>query len=332
MERAGGHGGGDGAVTDQSDPSDRPLALSLLKLARPHQWAKSAFVLVGPLYAIQDRESFDLARIAWAVGLAAVVFALASSGCYVFNDLADAERDRAHPRKRRRPIASGAVNPGQARVFGVALILAAGLGVFAMPEGPRLLVGVLLFLHVANVTVYSAAIKRRVIADVMSLSMGFVLRVMAGCAAVEIAPTTWLLNVTFFLSMLLAFGKRLGERKTMGSDEDAASVRLVQSKYSEALLRMLVVVTAVATLLTYAGYVNTREDEYMLGFNLLWITLLPATYGVLRAITLLEQGRYDDPTELALRDKPFMAAGLAFGLITVGLLAARSLEVFKPAG
>lgn len=327
MERAGGHDSGPAAVTDApADASPRHARpRDFIKLARVHQWSKSAFVLIGPFYWLQDAGIGAWREMLVPALLTAAAFALASSGCYVFNDLADAEADRAHPRKRRRPIASGVIKPPAAVAFGCALILAAIGLVLLMPAEHAIWVGLLLAAHVLNVTAYSVALKHRVIADVISLSMGFVFRVMAGCAAVGIEPTTWLLNVTLFLSMLLAFGKRLGERRSMGSAEDAAKARLVQTKYSDDLLRMLVVVTAVGTLLTYAGYVGTRDAEYQFGFNLLWLTILPATYGLLRAITLLERGDYDDPTELAIHDRPFAFAGLCFVLLTGGLLLARHL-------
>ncbi|MBL8759458.1 MAG: hypothetical protein JNK35_13635, partial [Phycisphaerae bacterium] len=146
---------------------------------------------------------------------------------------------------------------------------------------------------------------------------GFVLRVLAGCAAVLVVPSTWLLNVTFFIAMFLAFGKRLGERRTMG--DDAAAARLVQAKYTDELLRMVVVVTGVATLLTYAGYIQSQEFGFTRGFNLLWLTMLPATYGLLRCIVLLERGDYDDPTELAAKDRAFQVAVVVFVGLTVGL-------------
>ncbi len=300
----------------------RPLWVELIRLARPQQWLKSAFVVVGPFYAYQDRpvEGSALEHLVWVTLVTALAFSLASSGCYVFNDLADAERDREHPRKRGRPIASGAVKPGIAKAYGIGLFVVAGALVPLLPMPAAAWVGILLAAHVLNVLVYSAGLKRFAIVDVMSLSLGFVFRVLAGCAAVGIGPSTWLLNVTFFLSMFLAFGKRLGERRTMGSAEAAGRARTVQLAYSDEMLRMVVVVTAVATLITYAGYVQERDQAYHLGFNLLWITVLPATYGLIRCITLLEAGEYDDPTEIAVHDWAFAFAGGLFAALTLTLM------------
>src|SRR5690606_16190890 len=125
--------------------------------------------------------------------------------------------------KCRRPIASGRIGLAQAKVYGVLLWLGAlaGLALVAAGGGgwlPAVLLGAIAALYVANVSAYSAGLKQVVILDVMSLAAGFVLRVLAGCAAVMVEPSSWLLNTVFFLAMFLAFGKRLGERRTMGAE------------------------------------------------------------------------------------------------------------------
>ena len=322
------------ATTDQ--PTSGSLIHGLIRLARPHQWTKGIFVLIGPLFAIADGKLQDMPRdeLALATGLTFLGFCLAASGCYVFNDLADVERDRAHPRKKNRPLASGQVPISIAKVFGVGLLTLSLICVFGVPSELRIWVLGLIILYIVNVMLYSAGLKHIVIVDVLSLSSGFVLRVLGGCAAVGISPSTWLLNATLFLSMFLAFGKRLGERRHMGSDEDAMAVRDVQQHYSDQMLRMFVVVTGVATLLTYTGYVQSQELNYMylfatrpnglvdggFGMNLLWITVAPATLALLRTITLLMRGRYDDPTELALRDNMVRLAGLIFVATTVSVI------------
>jgi len=324
------------AAPDHAVP-DRPFWLSLVKLARPTQWSKSIFVLVGPFYGLRDlldagRAITDLTPLLVSVLATALAFALGSSGCYVFNDLADRIADRAHPRKRRRPIACGQVSPHAARIYGTILFVAAGLMLMPVVPQARIWVALSLGLYIANVMLYSAALKHIVIADVMSLSVGFVLRVMGGCAAAMIEPSVWLLNVVFFLSMFLAFGKRLGERRTLGPGRSgdpgdlidgpglAVAHRRVHAGYTDTLLQMAVVVTAVITLMTYALYVSDQSHRYVAGFNLLWLTILPATYGMFRAIVLIERGVYDDPTELAVHDRPFQVSGLVFVALTVGLM------------
>ncbi|MEM1422992.1 MAG: UbiA prenyltransferase family protein [Planctomycetota bacterium] len=303
------------------------LVRALVKLARPKQWAKSGFALVGPFYAYPELVGDDLtpAGIVVPAILTAAAFSFASSCCYTVNDLIDRDADRLHPRKRRRPIASGAVTPAVAKVFAAFLIALSALCLAFLPEAARWITAACVGLYVANVFAYGFYFKRKVIGDVMSLSLGFVLRVLGGCAAVMVAPTTWLLNVTLFLSMFLAFGKRLGERRTLAhtnpaGGSDAQAHRAVQGRYTDTLLQMMVVVTAVGTLMTYAGYLQSVGDRYTLGFNLMWLSVIPATYAMLRCIVLLETGEHDDPTELAFKDRGFMVAAIVFGAITVGLV------------
>lgn len=294
------------------------MFLDLIKLARPKQWSKSVFVLIGPLYGYAAGQSIDWRSVAFAI----VAFALASSGCYIINDIRDAEADRAHPRKRHRPIASGSVSPNAGMVVSILLFALAGVAAtFGVSPAVALPTCLWLVFYVLNVTLYSVGLKRVVVLDVISLASGFVLRVLAGCAAAGVEPSTWLLNSTLFVSMFLAFGKRLGERRTMGADVSA--VRAVQSAYTDDLLRMVVVVTGVACLVTYAGYVQAQAERYTShifgtwGFNLLWMTVLPATYGLLRCIVQVERGIYDDPTELASKDRPFQAAVAIFAALTL---------------
>jgi decaprenyl-phosphate phosphoribosyltransferase len=303
--------------------------MDFVRLARPHQWIKGVFVLVGPLYGLRDLPEASRKGALVAAALTFAIFALASSTCYVVNDLADAEQDRAHPRKRNRPIASGAVSRGNAVVFAL-LLLGGCVGLVGLLDaGVRLAVGLIVAAYIANVWAYSAWLKHRVIADVISLALGFCLRMLAGCAAIAIAPTTWLLNCTLFVAMFLAFGKRLGERRTMG--DLALSARGIQGRYTDELLRMAVVVTGVATLITYAAYVVARADEHThvvppfhAGINVLWFTMVPATYALLRCIVLLEAGTYDDPTELVAKDRPMQVAAGAFGLLTLGVMTWRA--------
>ncbi|CAN5827637.1 decaprenyl-phosphate phosphoribosyltransferase [soil metagenome] len=306
-------------------PRPAPSGLrAWLRLLRIHQWSKGAFVFVGPVYG--------QALLGWqqwlSVTAAFLAFGAASSGCYIVNDFMDREADRAHPRKRTRPLAAGTIAVSTAlAVAALCLLLGLALPWVAMllggqTSGPRseflgsALTSGCVALYIGNTMAYSIRVKHVVISDVMSLSLGFVLRVLGGCAVVMVEPSTWLLNVTLFLAMFLAFGKRLGERRAMG-DARAASARVVQAEYTGELLRMVVVVTAVACLVTYAVYVASAPARLTVGFNLLWLTMMPATYGLLRAIHLLEKGTYDDPTELAVKDRPFQFAAALFGLITL---------------
>ncbi len=327
-------------VTPTTKRPPRSLAHGFLKLARPHQWTKSGFVLLGPMYGMADIALSPMRAVIAALA-AAASFALVSSACYAMNDILDAPRDRHHPRKKFRPVACGVVSPAQAWMF-AAVVGVIGLGLLVAVGQPGVWwVAGAVIAYALNVTLYSVWLKRIRIADVLGLSIGFVLRVFGGCVAVGIWPSAWLLNVTLFLAMFLSFGKRLGERRAMG--DDAGQIRLVQRKYTLELLRMTVVVTGVATLLTYASYIQSQQDfiaftdlfdqniqREIPGLNLLWLTIIPATYGLLRCIVLLEQGTYDDPTELAFHDRPFQVSAATFVLLTLGLVAAFRLGGADP--
>lgn len=325
-------------MPDQAKSTSQATPADFIRLARPTQWGKGVFVLIGPIYSLALLDS-------WLSVLGAfLAFGFASSGCYVVNDIADRHADALHPRKCRRPIASGKIALGPARLYACLLLIGA-VGACLLVQDPtrRWWVLGLTAVYTLNVLAYSGFMKQIVILDVISLSAGFVLRVMAGCAAAGVVPSTWLLNSTFFLAMFLALGKRLAERKTMeGHTADATQIRGVHSVYTDDLLRMAVVMTAVGTLVTYAGYVEQQQDLYgpaigsvasgenPWGFNLLWLTILPATFGLLRCIVLLEQGKYDDPTELAVRDRGVQLAGVVFVLISLGLLIAEKYEAIGP--
>lgn len=312
------------AETTDSIDSDAASVRDYVRLLRPVQWAKSVFVLIGPAYGYANHDWNPTSpKTGWmALVLAVIAFSLASSACYIVNDILDAPADRNHPRKRNRPIASGRVSVGVAIGIAAGLVVATAAAILLMSGMAAIWTTAIVGVYVLNVTLYSAILKHIVIADVISLSLGFVLRVLAGCAAVSVTPTTWLLNTTFFLAMFLAFGKRLGERRSLGS-EAAAAARGVQAGYTDDLLRQAVIVTAVVTLMTYAIYVQSQDAKYMLGFNLMWLTVLPATYGMLRAIVLLERGTYDDPTLLASKDRPFQIGAVVFGVMTLALMVAR---------
>lgn len=322
-------------LTALAEPPFNPVAL--LRLMRPKQWAKGVFVLLGPVYGAADGQRVDFA----AVAAVFIAFALASSACYIVNDIKDVTADRLHPRKKKRPLASGAVSARAASAVAVAL-LAAAIVTAILPSlaghaGPpdrtatTAWAGLFLGVYVLNTLAYSLRFKHVVILDVVSLAGGFVLRVLGGCAAAGVEPSTWLLNCTFFVAMFLAFGKRLGEMRALG--EGASAARGVLAGYTPELLRMAVVVTAVASLVTYAGYTQSRAEHYTLyypsvargwGFNVLWLTILPATFGLLRSIVLVERGDFDDPTELAWKDWPFKFSLLAFGVITAWAVLAGS--------
>lgn len=327
---------GEGGQPPTVTPRSGQLA-ALMRLARPRQWAKGVFVVIGPAYAVAGGDLALRGDLLADVLGAVLAFGLASSAGYVFNDIRDRHADRAHPRKQMRPLAAGTISVPAAGLWAGMLLALAVLATFLpwlvawvstgqaagppVPPAPGIrsaLLALTVGAYLANTALYTLWLKHVLVLDVISLALGFVLRVMGGCAAAGIAPSPWLMDVVFFLAMFLAFGKRLGESRALG--DHASAARTVLGRYTDDLLRMAVVVTAVASLLSYSGYVQDKGQRFLVGFNLLWLTLLPATYGLLRCILLLERGQYDDPTELAARDRPFQAACFLFLLLTAGVM------------
>ena len=206
------------------------MVKSLILLLRPAHWVKNVFVLAPLVFAqkLTDPEAVHLALQAF------VAFCLASSAVYIFNDIRDRAEDRLHPLKRNRPLAAGTVSVQAAAMLAVAV--AAG----ALAIGARLGTGFLLVLTAYLVLnqLYSLSLKHVVILDVMVVSLGFVLRVIAGGIAIAVQISAWLLLCTFFVALFLAFSKRRHELMLL--TDDASGQRPVLSRYSPAFLDQLI--------------------------------------------------------------------------------------------
>jgi len=287
------------------------MLLALLRSLRPAQWAKNAFVLAPLVFAHRLEEPRQLA----AAALAFVAFCAASSAVYLVNDLADREQDRQHPVKRLRPIASGALPVPAAWVAALALAAAAALAATRLDP----LFGACLAAYVALNLLYTFSLKHIVILDVMSISAGFVLRVMAGAAAIGVVVSSWLLLCTTFVALFLAFSKRRHELMLLAAS--AANQRRVLDQYSPTFLDQMINVTTASTVICYALYAVAPETAAKLGTPYLIATLPLVLYGIFRFLFLLYQRPGPrNPTEAILRDPPFLAnlalwAGLVVALV-----------------
>ena len=181
-----------------------------LKLARPQQWVKNTFVLPGLIFghALDDAE-----KVAAAL-LATFAFCLMSSAVYALNDVFDRERDREHPDKRRRPVASFEIAPRSGVLFGAVLALASlGLGLAAGPA----VVAILAAYALLNLG-YSLGLKRVPVVDVFIIAAGFMLRILAGTIGIGIAPSRWLLLCGFLVTLFLGFAKRRAELASLAEE------------------------------------------------------------------------------------------------------------------
>jgi len=270
----------------------------ILKTLRPHQWVKNIFVL-APL--VFSRHLGDAETTLRAVG-AMLIFCLLSGSVYAINDVLDLERDRAHPTKKNRPVASGKVPPRAASAVAVGLIAVSIAGAAFLGVGFSLVASGYLLLNLA----YSAYLKRLVFVDVLILASGFVLRVLGGALAAEVRASVWLLVCMFLLALFLALGKRSHELRTAG--EKAAERRPVLRQYSPRLLQALRIATGVATMGAYAAYTLAPHTRAFFGTWMLVLTTPFPAFGLLRFLQLAGRGDGEEsPTDTMIRDWPFLA-------------------------
>jgi 4-hydroxybenzoate polyprenyltransferase len=271
---------------------------ALLRSLRPAQWVKNFFVLAPIVFAhrLDDRRLLAHAALAFAA------FCAAASAIYLVNDLRDRAEDRQHPLKRLRPIASGALAPGVAAI--AATLLVAGATAVAFTIGTTFVL--LLAAYLALNLFYSIVLKHIVILDVMSIAAGFVLRVLAGAAAIDVEVSRWLILCTSFLALFLAFSKRRHELMLLA--DGAAGQRPVLEHYSVPFLDQMINVVTASTVVSYALYAVSPETALRLGTPYLVWTVPLVLFGVFRFLYLLYQRPSErNPTETILTDAPFLA-------------------------
>ncbi|CAA9435642.1 MAG: 4-hydroxybenzoate octaprenyltransferase [uncultured Rubrobacteraceae bacterium] len=268
------------------------IAGSLLRLARPKQWTKNGFVLAGVLFA---EKMFSPSHVLYAL-LTFLAFCLLSGAVYAFNDVLDVEEDRKHPLKRFRPVASGEVPVPAAVIYSVVLV-AAGLALcFYVNVG----VGAAGLAYLALQVVYTPFLKHMAILDVMSISAGFVIRALAGVAAVNSPISPWLIVCTGLLTLFLGFSKRRHELATLG--DGAVVHRKNLRDYSVPLLDEMMNIMISATIIAYTLYTFTvyeRQDEIFMMASIPFVV-----YGVFRYMLLVHRNGGGNPDTLVLADRP----------------------------
>jgi 4-hydroxybenzoate polyprenyltransferase len=260
-----------------------------VKLARPKQWTKNGFVLAGLVFSGEALEASSVA----AALLAFAAFCALSGAVYAANDVLDVEEDRKHPTKRNRPVASGLVSPQAATVY-AALLAVAGLAVafFVAPWA-----GVAGLAYLILQAVYTPILKHQPILDVMSISAGFVLRALAGAAAVAVAISPWLIVCTGLLTLFLGFSKRRHELAILG--DVASTHRKNLREYSVELLDEMMNIMVSATIIAYTMYTFfAHQDRWMMA------SIPFVVYGVFRYMLLVHRDGGGNPDTLLLRDRP----------------------------
>lgn len=273
------------------------ILFSSLKILRPSQWLKNLMLLFPPFLGgtLLELQGARLGLIAF------VAFCLASSGSYVVNDLLDATRDARHPKKKNRPIPSGAISQRSAGFIG-ALLAAMALTLAWYVSWPFF---VILVLYLANSLIYSLVLKNLALFDLFSIAAGFLLRLQAGGKAFGVIVSDWLFLSVFLLSLFLSTGKRLGEKITLG--EAAGDHRKSLDCYSQIYLQGAMFMTGAVVLVTYTMYVISQHT--------LVYTVPLCAFGLMRYVLRIEGGGSGDPTESLLRDGPLFAVSLLWILM-----------------
>jgi 4-hydroxybenzoate polyprenyltransferase len=283
---------------------------ALIEAMRPRQWVKNGVVFAGLVFGEKLREPH-----AAVIALGAfVIFCALSSSTYLFNDLCDAERDRQHPLKRNRPIASGRLSPAVALAVASVLVMA-GLAASALVSRP------FFFLATCYVLLgifYSRWLKAVPILDVFAVAAGFVIRAAAGAEAVNVAVSPWLLVCTMLLSLFLTLSKRRHELVLM--TDQAVAHRAALSHYTPYLLDQMISVVTASTVVCYCLYALWPETVEKFHTHNLVYTVPFVLFGIYRYLYLVhraEQG--DQPDKVLLTDIP-MLVDVALWLAAVVLI------------
>ena len=287
-----------------------PMPLALLRAMRPRQWIKNLVVFAALVFALRLRDTTALAR----ASLAFVLFCATSGAVYVMNDLFDVDRDRRHPRKSRRPIASGQLGMVPAGVaVGVLLMLSLLVGFTLSPP-----FGAVLLVYTGLNVAYSTWLKEVVIVDVMVIAAGFVLRAVGGALVIDVAISTWLIMCTILLSLFLAFCKRRQELETL---DDPHEHRVILREYSVAFLDQMINVVTASTLVAYMFYTMSPEVEQKLGTDKLYLTVPFVLYGIFRYLYLVHRrSKGASPTQTLFTDGPLLACVALWGATVVVLI------------
>jgi 4-hydroxybenzoate polyprenyltransferase len=285
-------------------------ALALLASLRPRQWIKNLFVFAGVIFSQQM-----LTPLLWTAVAAFAIFCGLSGAMYLFNDVADAARDRLHPTKRFRPIASGRLSRRTASVAG-ALLLAGSLAAAFRINVPF---GLVALAYGVLLTAYSVWFKHLVILDVLTVAAGFVLRAVAGAVAVDVEISGWLLICTILLALFLALGKRRHEYRSLA--RDASLHRPILAEYSEGFLDQMISVVTASTVTAYALYTMSPETVAKFHTRLLPLTLPFVLYGIFRYLYLLyRRDLGGSPSDLVVGDRALLLDALLWMLATFAII------------
>jgi 4-hydroxybenzoate polyprenyltransferase len=285
---------------------------NFITLFRVPQWIKNSFVFVPLLFSINLFHK-DLLLTTLA---AFAVFCLTSSIVYIINDLSDIEADKAHPVKKNRPIAAGIVSIKQAYI---SLVFLAVPVLISLPFF-RIRFSILLVIFFLLNLFYTLSFKHIVLLDIFSIAAGFMLRVVGGAYAIDVAISSWLILTTMFLSLFLAAMKRYSELRLTVNDLNSGKTRRVLSYYSTTLAGQISTIASSAVIISYALYTVSQRTVNIFGNENLIYTTPFVVFGIFRYMFLVyinEEG--ENTTQIMMKDVP-MILTLALYIMTSVLI------------
>lgn len=305
------------------------IAYHLLKTARPRQWLKNVSVFAALVFS----GFLFYPGYFWRVVEAFFIFSLLASSIYIFNDVVDAPQDRKHPFKRKRPIASGEL-PVPTALFAAGSLLVFSLVLARVTS--FFFFAILLAYLMLNVA-YSTRLKRVAILDVLTIAAGFILRVYAGAAVVNLHMNVWFLLTVISFALFIAVGKRQSERTLLtGLNVGLDGQRVTLSHYTQRLLDIYTSMFATATWFAYALFSYQQQFTFNEGPVPFFFSLIPKTfrlqkwlmitvpfviYGVMRYLQLVyEQNKGESPERVLLSDKSLLATVVVWGILVIAIL------------
>jgi 4-hydroxybenzoate polyprenyltransferase len=284
-------------------------AAALIKTIRPHQWVKNVFVAAPLVFARHLEEPAYVVRTAIAV----LAFCLLSGAVYAFNDVRDVEADRAHPKKKFRPIAAGDISERAALIWAGVLAVVSLTACFVLSWKLALFAGLYLTQNVA----YSIRLKHIAFVDVGLIATGFLLRVLGGAAAIDVPASGWLLACTALLATFLGLGKRAHELAWAARTGQATATRAALAGYRIDVVRFVMLVFAVVTLVAYVAYTLDSHTVVFFGTDRLVYSAPFVALGIVRFLFLaLYRPKDESPTEAMLKD-PWFLLDLAAATATI---------------
>ena len=283
------------------------MITAVVRSLRPRQWTKNLLVAAAPLAA---GTLFDT-PVWWQTLVAFIAFCALSGAVYLVNDAVDVESDRAHPRKRLRPIAAGDLS------IRTALVVATVLGVGAIAAGTAVDrdLGILLLTYAVLQVAYSLWLKHEPVLDLAVVSVGFLMRAVSGGLAAGLPLSDFFLMVAGFGSLFMVAGKRYSELHALGSE---AGTRRSLVRYTDSYLRFVWSIAATSTALAYCLWAFEQDSD---GVPWQSISIVPFVLGLLRYAVDIDVGRAAEPEDIILADRGLQAIGLVwFVLVCVGVL------------